>query len=221
MKLEEFIKSQKTIKLNQLNEDVELCKEVQTLLAKAGYYTHNIDGICGVNTKTAFANFKIATSQNEPTLLGPGSATLLLKLASQSAPVPKDKINWRIPSQRISKYFTVGDVTQRDNRRIPTDPTVINNILRLAKELDEVREAWGGPIGVTSWYRPPAVNRAVGGVSNSQHINGGAADIYPVGKDIYQFQKWLDSKWDKALGYGAKRGFVHCDLRPGRIRWNY
>ena len=132
-------------------------------------------------------------------------------------------INWSDPKQKISKYFTVGEVTQGDRRRVPSDPTVIKNILALAHELDKIREAWGKPIGVTSWYRPRAINRAVGGVQDSQHINGGAADIYPIGGDIFAFQKWLDSRWNRALGYGAKKGFVHVDLRaPGqRIRWNY
>ncbi|WP_353743953.1 D-Ala-D-Ala carboxypeptidase family metallohydrolase [Microcystis sp. LSC13-02] len=29
-------------------------------------------------------------------------------------------------------------------------------------ELDKIREEWGSPILITSWYRPQAVNRAVG-----------------------------------------------------------
>lgn len=130
-------------------------------------------------------------------------------------------INWNDPKAKISKYFTVEEVTRRDPRRIPTDPSVINNILRLAKELDKIREEWGQPISTTSWYRPADVNRQVGGARNSQHINGSAADILPLTSDIFTFQKWLDSRWKFALGYGAKKGFVHVDLRPGRIRWNY
>jgi len=131
-------------------------------------------------------------------------------------------IDWTNWDSKVSEYFTVGEVTQRDARRIPKTEAVKANVVKLAKELDKVREAWGEPIGVTSWYRPPAVNKAVGGVSNSQHINGSAADIYPIGGDIHAFQKWLDTFWgDKALGYGAKKGFVHVDLRRGKIRWNY
>lgn len=43
--------------------------------------------------------------------------------------------------------------------------------------LDPLREAWGAPIIVTSGYRCPRLNKAVGGAANSQHTKGEAADI--------------------------------------------
>lgn len=132
-------------------------------------------------------------------------------------------INWNDFDSPVSKYFTVGEVTQWDSQRIPTSSEIQNNILQLAKELDTIREKWGSPVQVTSWYRPPNVNRAVGGAKHSQHLTGKAVDIYPSEGSILEFQNWLDNGiWkDRALGYGAKRGFVHCDTRSGRIRWNY
>jgi putative chitinase len=141
-------------------------------------------------------------------------------------------INWHDPSQKISKYFTVREVTKGDPRRIPTNPVHIANILRLAKELDKIREEWGSAIAVTSWYRPTAVNSAIkNAAKNSQHLTGSAADIKPVNGELLKMQKWLDTRWQGALGYGAKKGFVHLDLRgidnqsksikPSKIRWNY
>jgi len=55
----------------------------------------------------------------------------------------------------------------------------------LAKRLEELvlnvleplRELWGAPIVVTSGYRCPALNKAVGGSSTSQHRTAEAADI--------------------------------------------
>ncbi|MDS3861036.1 D-Ala-D-Ala carboxypeptidase family metallohydrolase [Thermosynechococcaceae cyanobacterium BACA0444] len=132
-------------------------------------------------------------------------------------------IDWNNPNSRVSKYFTVGEVTNNQPARIPPVGPHRDNVIRLARELDLVREAWGGPIGVTSWYRPPAINRAVGGVSNSQHLTGLAADIYPIGRNGREFEAWLDRIWVYALGYGQSsgRGFTHVDLRPGRARWRY
>jgi peptidoglycan L-alanyl-D-glutamate endopeptidase CwlK len=145
---------------------------------------------------------------------------------------PSVPINWQDPNCKVSRYFTVGEVTQGDKRRIPAKgSTAEANILRLARELDRVRDAWGSPIGVTSWYRPHPVNEEVGGVPDSQHIPGQAADIYTMdATDRWhprnrEFEQWLDTTaWsDRALGYGCRSnlGFTHVDLRPGRIRWDY
>lgn len=191
-------------------------KEVQICLQKLGYYPFHADGIFGKNTSQGFAEWKTDNWLGQPTQIGPSSWQLLNEQAGKIV-----KVNWQDFSSPISKYFTVGEATNRETRRIPQSADIRQNILTLATKLDEIRDAWGSPIAVTSWYRPPAVNAAVGGARNSQHLYGKAADIRPASGDIYKFQKWLDSRWDMALGYGAKKGFVHVDLRPGKIRWNY
>lgn len=203
-----------TQKLSEL--DANTLKLVQTALQKLGYYTDKIDGLFGKNTGEAFARWKTDNFLSDTNLIGQTSWEELQKDAEKI-----NVINWKDFTCKVSKYFTVSEVTQNDSRRIPKDKNIQNNILKIAKELDKIREEWGSPIGVTSWYRPPAINKSVGGVSNSQHINGSAVDIYPIGGDIYKFQTWLDKRWTMALGYGAKKNFVHLDLRPGRIRWDY
>lgn len=134
-------------------------------------------------------------------------------------------IQWNKPNFKISKHFTVGEVTQNDKRRIPIPGSVIEkNILFLAKKLDAIRDNWSAPIGVTSWYRPADVNREVGGVVNSQHLTGMAVDIYCYSGDENVFEAFLDDEWStRHLGYGVAsgRGFTHLDLRIGRGRWTY
>lgn len=140
-------------------------------------------------------------------------------------------IDWYNLTSPVSKYFTVGEVTQGDPRRIP-DPGSPEeaNILAIAEELDKVREAWNAPIGVTSWYRPPEVNAEVGGVWNSQHLYGLAVDVYDMAGEDDAFETFLDANWGGGLGYGVAsgRGFTHLDLREGgfrhgsyAIRWTY
>lgn len=141
-------------------------------------------------------------------------------------------INWNNPNAKISKYFSVREVTKNDPRRIPiAGSNVEHEILKLAIELDKIREEWGSPILVNSWYRPLEVNRSIGSGDDSQHIQGRAVDIRPVNPDsLTKFQSWLDQNWFGALGYGAKKGFVHLDTRNGKgwrtggkkgTRWNY
>lgn len=127
-------------------------------------------------------------------------------------------INWSDPKQKISKYFTVGEVTKGDPRRIPKSGSQNErNILALARELDKVRSDWNAPIVVTSWFRPVDVNRAVGGAPNSFHITGQAADIRPVlDSDLPRFQQWLEENWFGGLGRGSRMGFVHLDTRNGK-----
>jgi uncharacterized protein YcbK (DUF882 family) len=154
------------------------------------------------------------------------------KAAKESTPIDKEKIDWWDSKDKmISKFFSEQDVINGDDRRIPVKGSEVEiAVYAMAAELDKIREEWGHPIGVTSWYRPYAVNLEVGGVSNSQHITGGAVDIYTLDGREYEFEDFLDRHWGGGLGYGVAsgRGFTHLDLReggwrhgPGTIRWTY
>jgi len=142
---------------------------------------------------------------------------------------PKD-VDWSDMSTHLTPHFTLGENLRNDPRRIPHDTTLQNNILTIMRELEKIRTDYGKPIIITSGYRPEQINRAVGGVSNSQHIRGTAVDICPAHGDVFEFQKWVDQHWYGALGWGAKKGFVHIDCRNGKgwktggekgVRWNY
>jgi len=54
---------------------------------------------------------------------------------------------------------------------------MLPNLQRLANGLEQVRELTGKPISISSGYRSPSVNQAVGGAAKSQHVDGNAADI--------------------------------------------
>lgn len=67
-----------------------------------------------------------------------------------------------------------------------------NLTLLVEKILDPLREAWGAPIIVTSGYRCPKLNRAVGGATSSQHMQGQAADIRTVSDKPADNRRLLD-----------------------------
>lgn len=68
-----------------------------------------------------------------------------------------------------------------DNTPTPEEK---EKLRRLAEEvLQPIRDAWKGVIVVNSGYRCEQLNKAVGGVKNSQHRLGEAADIKVGGKD--------------------------------------
>ena len=84
---------------------------------------------------------------------------------------------------KLSKNFTLGELVfsiTANNHGINNTPNAEAKaaLKRLAVEvLQPIRDAWGQPIVITSGYRCPALNKAVGGVKNSQHVLGQAADI--------------------------------------------
>ena len=79
----------------------------------------------------------------------------------------------------MPKYFTLKELIST-NRKIENIPTfeVVNHLEELVEKLlDPLRYAYNKPIRVTSGYRSQALNKAVGGVDNSAHLNGYAADL--------------------------------------------
>ena len=81
------------------------------------------------------------------------------------------------------KYFSIEELVKSASaERLAIDntpPRAAKQMLTILIEqlLDPIRRRYGAPIIVTSGYRCPALNTAVGGVANSHHIVGCAADI--------------------------------------------
>lgn len=80
------------------------------------------------------------------------------------------------------KYFTLAEFLASATAKrldINNTPTfeIVENLNRLASYLDEIRTKYGSPITVTSGFRSVPLNKAVGGVANSQHTKGLAADL--------------------------------------------
>lgn len=62
---------------------------------------------------------------------------------------------------------------------MPVEMDVVRNLCVLCDTLNVIRHDYGEPIIVNSAYRTKDVNAAVGGVYNSWHMKGRAADIRP------------------------------------------
>ena len=74
------------------------------------------------------------------------------------------------------RYFEMKEFACKCCGQLP--PSAEQNLQALVEHvLDPARERLGMPITVNSGYRCPAHNKAVGGVKNSQHLKGEAADI--------------------------------------------
>ena len=79
----------------------------------------------------------------------------------------------------MARYFTLKELIST-SRKIDNTPTfeAVRHLEELVEKLlDPLRYAYNKPIRVTSGYRCPALNKAVGGATTSAHLNGFAADL--------------------------------------------
>lgn len=106
--------------------------------------------------------------------------------------------------------------------RIPQSTQHVDNILRLAKELEKVRQKVGKPFRITSWYRPNPWNARAGGAKRSQHLGGGAVDIVVQGYSGKQLAALLWPTWPGGMGIypGNRKHILHLDVGPKR-KWGF
>ena len=90
---------------------------------------------------------------------------------------------------------------------------------KLLKVLTEIRTHFDQPVVITSGNRCEKHNKYVGGVKNSKHIKGIAADIKVKGIDPEDVLAYLDSKYSDTLGVGVYSSWTHVDVRKFKARW--
>lgn len=132
------------------------------------------------------------------------------------AALVNDEIDWTNFASLVTPHLSVGEVLQWDVKRTPpANSSDRRRLVETAREFEKIRVAWGGPLGVTSFYRPEPINTQVGGVPGSRHTTGEAVDLYPVGRTLDALYDWLRVRWTGGLGDGRNRGFLHIDTRGG------
>lgn len=244
--LEKFQSTNSTVKFTEA--DPEIIKEIQTLLNTKGLYKGKIDGVVGELSQKAFAEFKESVWLDSPDMLGPTTASTLLEIAEnhqtneeqtqQLKPLPPSTLGSKtgrslklVTGELVYENelivtgipLTWGEITKGcDPERNPESKTVINNIIKAAKGFGKIRDKYDSPISINSAYRPPSVNRRIGGARYSQHINGLALDICPVDGNFSRLLQICRASDCTGLGRGMHRGFIHCDWRPGgRVVFDY
>jgi hypothetical protein len=221
------------INIDELNSMPKLCKDIQLVLVDLGLL-NTADGIYGIKTKRAFAEFKRINYQSDINYLGFHCAKLLLASVNQEQEevtdnsyknliierverIMPEKINWHDFNCPVSRYFTVSDVIGNDPRRIPNNITIEKRVVSMALDLDSIQDSLNtGNIVIKSWLRPEKVNKEVKGCSTSPHLYGNAVDLFCQGKDIKEFQRFVDKRWYGGLGFGARQNTVHLDKRNGK-----
>jgi len=117
--------------------------------------------------------------------------------------------------------FTWAEATKGGTRMPPNQGTV-DAMIRIARLAQRARDRVGRPFIITSWYRPPHINRAVGGARYSRHLVGDAIDFVCEDLNGNQLYWLLDPWWPGGLGrYRRFPNLCHIDARGYRSRWHY
>ena len=94
-------------------------------------------------------------------------------------------------TMNLSEHFSLAELTKTkvELENVPNEEQV-NNLKRLCRWLEQLRRRWNNlygegddPIVINSGFRSPEVNKAVGGVSTSNHLTGCAVDIRCIGME--------------------------------------
>lgn len=131
----------------------------------------------------------------------------------------------RLRIRRLSKHFTLGELTVSETAirlgldNFP-DKKHMAALTATALGLEQIRHLFGSiPVIVTSAYRSPKVNAAVGGTATSDHAIGWAADIrIPPHGPLEVSSRIAESSimFDQLI-YEPSRNITHISFNP-RLR---
>ena len=163
----------------------------QHLLNYLGYDTGGVDGIWGPKSQKAEKDFRAARNGTD----------VSLEIALKAAVAGEDV--WD-----TVKYFTPGEFACKCGCgcNTPVDP----RLLRLA---DQVRAHFNAPCIVSSGVRCEKHNKAVGGVSNSRHLQGKAMDFRIEGSSATKTLAYVQSLPGVRYTYAIDKNYVHMDVK--------
>lgn len=123
---------------------------------------------------------------------------------------------------KLTEDFNKIEFESRDGSKMPIE--VLHNIRKVSKNLQVLRDYIGRPIHINSGYRSPKHNKRIGGVPNSYHTKGMAADItvrgYTPKRLARTIIKLINQGKMEQGGIGLYNGFVHYDIRGYNARWD-
>ena len=125
---------------------------------------------------------------------------------------------------RLSKNFTLSEITKSNTAKrlgITNAPNQehLNNMQILIRDLIQPMRDALGPIRISSGYRSPVLNRAIGGSTKSQHCKGQACDLQfwkegkMCNKEIYDWVLKEGIEFDQMINE-FDYAWIHISLRP-------
>ena len=129
---------------------------------------------------------------------------------------------------RLSKNFTLSEITKSNTaKRLGIDNAPnqehLNNMQILIRDLIQPKRDALGPIRISSGYRSPVLNRAIGGSTKSQHCKGQALDLQfwkegeMCNKEIYDWVLREGVEFDQMINE-FDFSWIHISFVEGKNR---
>lgn len=191
-------------------------EQKQHLLAYLGYYVGDIDGIWGTLSKTAMNAFKKDFKGLDTPNIPENAPEKALKHA-----VAYDLFKTEPIKDETGTFWDEIEYFDRSEFKCKCGGKYCNGYPsepdeRMVRIADQLRKNLGVPITIVSGLRCKTWNAIQGGVSNSQHMYGEAADIYAKGVSQSRVEQELDKIGGVRYHYAIKGSSnVHFDVPKG------
>lgn len=191
-------------------------KQKQNLLAYLGYYVGKIDGVWGTLSKTAMDSFKKDFKGLDVPGIPENSPEKALKHA-----VAHDLFKTEPEKDETGTFWDEIEYFDRSEFKCKCGGKYCNGYPaepdeRMVRIADQLRKNLGVPVTIISGLRCKTWNAIQGGVANSQHMYGEAADIYAKGVSQSRVEAELDKIGGVRYHYPIKSSSnVHFDVQKG------
>ena len=113
----------------------------------------------------------------------------------------------------IAPHFNLSEFACPCCQKVMLHPLLLSKLIALRTVLER-------PVSITSGYRCSNYNRKVGGVGNSYHCIGLAADIKVKDFNLITLLEICENIDFNGIGFYEKKNFLHLDVRPTiKTRW--
>lgn len=196
-------------------------KQQQHLLGYLGYYNGQIDGQWGRMSTEACRAFQSDYGLTPDGICGTMTQKMMIGAIAGTAVKVERPAEEEVPPGwwKDIRYFTRDEFKCKCGKYCDGYPAEID--MNMVKIADEIRARIGKPITINSGLRCKTHNAIVGGVSNSQHLYGNAADLgCPSGCTPAQMASIAEEIMGDTGGIGTYSWGIHIDTRSAKSRWN-
>lgn len=124
--------------------------------------------------------------------------------------------------EQLTKNFHRKEFDCKDGTKVPEE--FKDNLIKLAVNLQVLRDDLGSSLIISSGYRTPKYNKRVGGATLSQHLTASATDLSQGKETPLELYKRIENLIKQGKmhngGLGLYNTFVHYDIRQKPARWN-